>query len=98
VTVKKTTRVEIYDQSYSISGDGDETYVQELAAEVDGRMREIAREAKMVDSLRVAVLTAMNLADENRALRERCGRLEETVTQRASSLNEMLDRALSRVS
>ena len=67
----QATRVEIYDQPYSIGGAGDPEYVRRLAQLVDAKMRQVARETRVVDSLRVAVLAAMNLADENAALRAR---------------------------
>ena len=55
--------VDIYDQTYHLSGqDGD--HVRELAARVDAKMRAVAAQGRTVDSLRVAVLAALNLADE----------------------------------
>jgi cell division protein ZapA len=55
--------VEIYDQTYHLSGQ-DTAHVRELAARVDSKMRAVAAQGRTVDSLRVAVLAALNLADE----------------------------------
>ena len=55
--------VEIYDQTYHLSGQ-DAEHIRALAAQVDTKMRAVASEGKTVDSLRVAVLAALNLADE----------------------------------
>ena len=55
--------VEIYDQLYHLSGQ-DPEHIRELAACVDAKMRAVASQGKTADSLRVAVLAAMNLADE----------------------------------
>ncbi|HEV2132863.1 MAG TPA: cell division protein ZapA [Terracidiphilus sp.] len=55
--------VEIYDQTYHLYGQ-DPDHIRELAATVDGKMRAVASEGRTVDSLRVAVLAALNLADE----------------------------------
>lgn len=55
--------VEIYDQLYHLSGQ-DPQHVRELAAFVDAKMRAVAAQGKTADSLRVAVLAALNLADE----------------------------------
>jgi cell division protein ZapA len=55
--------VEIYDQTYHLSGQ-DAPHVRELAARVDAKMRAVAAQGRTVDSLRVAVLAALNLADE----------------------------------
>ncbi len=55
--------VEIYDQLYHLSGQ-DTQHIRELAAYVDAKMRAVAAQGKTADSLRVAVLAALNLADE----------------------------------
>lgn len=55
--------VQIYDQTYHLSGQ-DPAHIQELAARVDAKMRAVAAQGRTVDSLRVAVLAALNLADE----------------------------------
>jgi cell division protein ZapA len=55
--------VEIYDQLYHLSGQNAD-HIRELAARVDGKMRAVAAHGRTVDSLRVAVMAALNLADE----------------------------------
>jgi cell division protein ZapA len=55
--------VEIYDQVYHLSGQ-DAGHIRDLAARVDSKMRSVAAQGRTVDSLRVAVLAALNLADE----------------------------------
>jgi cell division protein ZapA len=55
--------VEIYDQLYHLSGQ-DTDHIRELAACVDAKMRAVASQGRTADSLRVAVLAALNLADE----------------------------------
>jgi cell division protein ZapA len=55
--------VEIYDQVYHLSGQNPE-HIRELAACVDAKMRAVAAQGRTADSLRVAVLAALNLADE----------------------------------
>ena len=55
--------VEIYDQVYHLSGD-DPQHIRALAARVDAKMRSVAAQSHTADSLRVAVLAALNLADE----------------------------------
>ncbi|HZM70583.1 MAG TPA: cell division protein ZapA [Candidatus Cryosericum sp.] len=59
-------QVEIYGQSYNLRGEGETAYLQELAAYVDRRMREVAEATATVDSLKVAILAALNIADESR--------------------------------
>ena len=55
--------VEIYDQIYNLRGT-DDAYIQQIAALVDAKMRAVAAHGGTADSLRVAVLAALNLADE----------------------------------
>ena len=57
------TTVTIYDQSYHLTGQNP-GHVHRLAALVDSKMRAVAAQGRTVDSLRVAVLAALNLADE----------------------------------
>ena len=63
--------VEVYDQVYHLSGQ-DEDHIRDLAARVDAKMRAVAAQGRTADSLRVAVLAALNLADELSQL-ERAG-------------------------
>jgi cell division protein ZapA len=81
--------VEIYDQVYHLSGE-DAEHVRSLAARVDAKMRAVAAQGRTVDSLRVAVLAALNLADElSQATADPAlGR------QRAASLRGLLDEVL----
>ncbi len=55
--------VEIYDQVYHLSGQ-DPQHIRALAARVDEKMRAVAAQSHTADSLRVAVLAALNFADE----------------------------------
>ena len=75
----RTVDVEIYDQRYSIvlKSALSESEVQELADEIDARMRDIARQANTADSLKVAVLTALHLAQEYRELQRNCEQKSE---------------------
>ncbi len=87
-------KVDIYDQSYNVNSGGDEEYVKELAAYVDGKMREIAEATRMVDSLKVAVLAALNITDELLTLRRRQHELEGPLRQRVEKCVAMVERAL----
>jgi cell division protein ZapA len=70
----RTVDVEIYDQAYSIilKTSLPESEVQKLAADIDARMRDISRQTNTADSLKVAVLTALHLAEEYRELERKC--------------------------
>jgi cell division protein ZapA len=96
--------VEIYDQVYQLSGT-DPAYIQRLATLVDSRMRAISAHGATVDSLRVAVLAALNIADEMISTQARHDKLAATmnhatssvhaaVQTRTGSLLDMLDKVL----
>jgi len=59
-----TTQVEIFGAVYPVRGNDDPEYLQELAATVDRTMREIAEQIATVDTAKIAILAALNLADE----------------------------------
>jgi cell division protein ZapA len=82
--------VEIYDQIYHLSGQ-DAEHIRELAAVVDAKMRAVAAQGRTVDSLRVAVLAALNLADE---LSQAAGADARAGQARAASLRGLLDEVL----
>ena len=83
-------KVEIYDQSYVMKGELDEEYVQALARMVDAKMRSIATRTRTVDTLRVAVLAAMNIADECQQLRSKMARVEQKVAECSDVLDDLL--------
>jgi cell division protein ZapA len=82
--------VEIYDQLYHLSGQ-DAEHIRELAASVDAKMRAVAAQGRTVDSLRVAVLAALNLADELSQAGSADPRLGHA---RAANLRGLLDEVL----
>ena len=84
-------RVEIYDQSYYMRGDLDPEYIRKLAEFVDGRMRSIAARTRTVDSLRLAVLAALNMADECYQMRAKVQQVEQKMTECSGALDELLD-------
>ena len=58
------TSVEIFGQTYNVRGEGDPDYLKELARFVDSRMRDVASQVATVDALKIAILAALNIADE----------------------------------
>ena len=59
-----TTDVEIFGSTYHVRGDKDPELLQELADTVDRTMREIAQQVSTVDTAKIAILAALNIADE----------------------------------
>lgn len=85
--------MEIYDQVYNLRG-VDAEYVTKLAQFVDGKMRTVAEQTSTVDSLRLAVLAALNIADEFHILKKKYDLLAGEYNRRAGQLAGALDEAL----
>ena len=83
--------VQIYDQTYHLSGQ-DTAHILALAEQVDAKMRAVAAQGRTVDSLRVAVLAALNLADELSQYQQ--SGATTTGHARASTLRSLLDEVL----
>ena len=87
-------RVEIYNQTYSIRSDGDVEYIMRLADFVDKRMREISSGTLTVDSLKVAILSALHIADELHRLKATHEQADAQLASRSAECAEMLDRII----
>jgi cell division protein ZapA len=93
-TSSPTIRVEIYNQTYNIRSDGDTEYIIQLAEFVDSRMREISSGTLTVDSLKVAILAALHIADELHRLKNMHEQADSQLAARSAECAEMLDKLL----
>lgn len=89
-----SVRVDIYDQSYNLRGT-DPEYIHKLAEFVDLKMRTVAEQTQTVDSLRLAVLAALNIADEYHLLKKKYDSIASDYRLNADRLSSALDEALS---
>jgi cell division protein ZapA len=90
----RVVHVEIHGQRYPIRSGLDPSYVAELAAYVDEKMRLAAKESPAGDTLKLAVLAALNIADE---FFRACDEVETdhaAFSRRAAALERVLDLAL----
>jgi cell division protein ZapA len=88
-----SVRVEIFDQIYNLRG-SDAEYILKLADYVDGKMRAVSQQTATVDSVRLAVLAALNIADEYHLLKRSLQSPSPEARQRASRLASALDEVL----
>jgi cell division protein ZapA len=91
---ERVVPVVIQGQRYPIRSTLDPQYVIELAAYVEEKMRTAADTGATHDSLRLAVLAALNIADEVFRCREAAGLRVQEVTERARLLEQIVDAAL----
>lgn len=87
--------VEIFGQTYSVRAGADAAYVEELGRYVDEQMQQISRSSGAVDSVRIAVLAALNIADEYFRLKTGANTGESDYKRRAQKLADTLDQALA---
>jgi len=88
-----SVRVEIFDQAYNLRG-SDPDYIFRLAEFVDMKMRAVSEQTSTVDSLRLAVLVALNIADEFHVIKRKYDTIASDINQRANSLAGALDEVL----
>ena len=91
----RVINVEIAGQRYPIRSGLDERYVAELAAYVDQKMRTASDAAPTSDIMGLAILVALNIADEFFRARDRQSTSHGELNERALRLEQLVDGALS---
>jgi cell division protein ZapA len=89
-----STEVEIFGAVYSVRGSNDRGYLQGLADLVDRKMREVAQHVNTADTARIAILAALNLADELMSLEKRQEGERVLIREKVAELTEELAGAL----
>ena len=89
-----SVRVKIYDREYALRTTGDPERLKELCVMLDKRMREIAESTGAVDTLKVAILAAISLADDWQLSKNELKKLDESVGRRSLACVSLLDRLL----
>jgi cell division protein ZapA len=92
-TTNSSVRVEIFDQGYNLRGT-DADYILKLAEYVDTKMRAVSQTTHTVDTARLAVLAALNIADEYHLLRRKLEGGTSDSSRRAKQLLSALDEVL----
>ena len=90
-----STSVEIFGQTYNVRGEGDPNYLAELARFVDSRMRDVAAEVATVDPLKIAILAALNIADEFSRYRKQREDAAEVWIEKTEELSDRLGKIIA---
>jgi cell division protein ZapA len=90
----RTVNVKIYDREYALRTSGDPERLRALCAFLDRRMREMVTSSGSVDTLKVAVLAALSLAEELERARDALRKMDDSVSRRSLACVSMLDRFL----
>ena len=86
---KQTLSIEILGRAYQVRAEADPEYAQELARYVEGQMRGVAERAT-ADSLKVAILAALNIANDLFQARRAQEEQERRISERADALLRMV--------
>lgn len=87
-------RVNIFGTEYALKADENQEYVLEIAKYVDQKMREIDRSQAISSNLKIAILAALNIADELHQIRQFQDRVTEQLNEESRKLNRSLQDAL----
>jgi len=87
---KKVVKVKIFGTEYPIKGDSNVDYIQKIATFVNDKMVEIDKTLSLKSSLKVAILAALNIADELFQEREENNKLRENFESKVDHLNNRL--------
>ena len=90
-----STTVEIFGQAYNVRGEGDPDYLAELARFVDSRMREVAAQVATVDPMKIAILAALNIADEFSRFKRQKQSASGIWIERTEEISDRLSEVLS---
>ena len=89
--MKKALDVEILGQKLTISSDADENYMLKVAGYADEKMQALSRAQKPANKSNIAMLAALNIADEYHRLKES----HETILHRLNQLSRKLSTMLT---
>ena len=93
-TGRKTVRVTIFNQTYSLVATDESGEVEALAHSVDELMTEIAQRAGNADSNRIAVLACLHMADRLRSIERELADLKSRVDQKSRQFSLLLDQTI----
>lgn len=95
---RRSIKVNIWGSEYALKSDADPQYLQELALFVDKRLQKLGEGATVNSQLKIAVLTALNIADELFRLKEKHEKLVNEIEKTSDQITENLDNYLNRFS
>jgi len=78
-------------QKFLVRSESEEHYVSRVAEFVNEKVMEIARKTQSIPSLNVAILAAMNIADEYLRMREKKEQTFQTVEKKIRNVIELID-------
>lgn len=85
---KASVSVKIYNSTYALTTSASEEQVLKIAAEVDRRMQELAESKKLLQTDKLAIWTALDLAAERLELQEKCAALKQEMQEKCTAMEQ----------
>ena len=89
---KASVSVKIYNSTYALTTSASEEQVLKIAAEVDRRMQELAENKKLLQTDKLAIWTALDLAAERLELQEKCDALKQEMQEKCTAMEQEMQR------
>lgn len=89
-----SVKVNIFGQTYTIKGDASPDYIRELSIFLNEKMDDVSRNISSANPTQVAILTALNIADEYFQMKKLKSGVEGIIEERAKAIISMLDEGL----
>ena len=85
---KASVSVKIYNSTYALTTSASEEQVLKIAAEVDRRMQELAESKKLLQTDKIAIWTALDLAAEKLEMQEKCAALKQELQEKCTAMEQ----------
>ncbi len=88
---EKSVEIKVFGQTYTVKSDAEEGHIQEVARHVNEKMDEVLKKTRSVSTLNVAILTALNIADDLLKEKEKRITLIREIENKSKDLAEKID-------
>jgi len=92
---ERLVEIKVFGQMYTVKTDAEEDHIQEVARYVNEKMNEVLKKTRSVSTLNVAILTALNIADDLLKEKEKRAVLLREIEMKSKDLAEKIDLRLS---
>jgi len=88
---ERSVEIKVFGQTYTVKTDAEEDHIQEVARHVNEKMDEVLKKTRSVSTLNVAILTALNIADDLLKEKEKRITLIREIENKSKDLAEKID-------
>jgi cell division protein ZapA len=92
---ERLVEIKVFGQTYTVKSDAEEDHIQEVARYVNEKMEDVLKKTRSISSLNVAILTALNLADDLLKEKEKRAALLQEIEKKSKELTEKIDLRIS---